>query len=160
MFWVRTAFSCCGVVIQPTLSCFPAFCLFEPQMTVGVRTATHHVSPAREKRGTSVQNVQKVSLSHTCKQGVFVVARRALPAALMFTLSSPSRALSDHTANMCIKVSGGFLRQSVECCVWGLRPGLFTMCGRRALHPLSECSQSSAVPAGRAVCWRMCQVWG
>lgn len=38
----------------------------------------------------------------------------SLFAELMFTLSSSSRAVSDRTANMCVKVSGGFLCQSAE----------------------------------------------
>lgn len=54
--------SVCGVVVeghQPALSCSPC-CLFNLQMTECVRTATLPVSPALEKRKTSVQNVQEV----------------------------------------------------------------------------------------------------
>lgn len=43
-----------------------------------------------------------------------VAADPSLFAELMFTLSSSSRALSDRTANMCVKVSGGVLCQSAE----------------------------------------------
>lgn len=98
-------------------------------MTECVRTATNPVSPALEKRKTSVQNVQKVchSLMQIMIIKDYICMLSGLQsfifswlhisssfAAMMFTLSSSSRAVSDRTANMCVKVSGGFLCQSAE----------------------------------------------
>ncbi len=141
-------------------------------MMESVRTATHPVSPAPDKRGTSAQIVQKVCQS-LCEDWLFVClwahSRSFIyllhnitisSAVMMFTLTSPSRAFPDHTTNMCVKVSGGFLCRSAEWCVWGLPFRLFTVCGRSALQPLSELSQSSVVLAGWTMCPRVCQVKG
>lgn len=73
---------------------------------------------------------------------------------------SSRRVVPDRAANMCVKVSRGFLCRAAERCVWGLPSRLFAVCGRSALHPLPEHSEGSAVPAGGTLCPTVCQVRG
>lgn len=140
------------------------------QMMESVRTATHPVSPALERRRTNVQNVQKVCnplMCQVCSQicsSSFIFSwlhATSYPSPSqwwLFTLSASCRAVFDHAANMCVKVSGGFLCRSAEWCVWGVPSRLLAVCGCSTLHPLSEHSQSSVIPAGRTVCPTVCQV--
>lgn len=126
------------------------------------RTATHPVSPALDRRRTNVQNVQKVCHWFI----VFKLFQTSAACCLSSELTMMTfifchlsfRAIFDHAANMCVKVSGGLHCQSAERCVRGVPCRLFAVCGRSALHPLPECSQSSVVPTGWAVCSRVCEV--
>lgn len=59
-------------------------------------------------------------------------------AARMFTLPSSPRSLPDRAANVRVKVSGGFLRQSRDLGVRGLPPGLCAVCRLSGLRPVSE----------------------
>lgn len=60
--------------------------LFSLKMMETVRTATHSVSPALERRRTSVQNVQKVclNLSQSFKLGVCLLSAWPATAVLYF----------------------------------------------------------------------------
>lgn len=65
------------------------------------------------KREKPVYKVHERSVTHVV-DALFVLHIQPVRGNDVYRLSSPSRALSDRTANMCVQVPGGFLRQLAE----------------------------------------------